>query len=75
MVSRILSLIVCEHFDNEYIIKSGEEVTNFYMIKKGNVILFDNKYNYMYDLEPGSFFGEYNILFGLISNVYYRSVS
>ena len=27
----------------------------------------------MYELEQGSFFGEYNILYGLYSNIYYRT--
>ena len=34
-------------------------------------MLFDSKYNYMYSLEKGSFFGEYNIMFGLKSNINY----
>ena len=27
----------------------------------------------MYDLEKGSFFEEYNLLFGLYSNIYYKT--
>ena len=35
--------------------------------------LFDDKYTYMYNLEEGSFFGEYNIMFGLKSNIFYKT--
>ena len=64
-----MSNIICEEFKNEVVIYDGELVENFFMIKKGNVKLFDQKYNYMYTLKEKSFFGEYNILFGLISNM------
>jgi hypothetical protein len=45
------------------------------MIKSGNICVFDKKYNYLYDLEEGSYFGEYNIMFGLYSSLNYKGKS
>jgi hypothetical protein len=42
------------------------------MLKHGNVKLWGPKYDYMYDLENGAYFGEYNIMFGLYSNIHYK---
>ena len=42
------------------------------MIKQGSIQVFDKSYNYMYNLDKTSFFGEYKIMFGLYSNMYYR---
>ena len=44
------------------------------MIKQGQIRCFDERYEYMYDLKPGSFLGEYHIMFGLYSNMYYQPV-
>ena len=43
------------------------------MIKHGGMRLYDKHYTYMYNLEQGSFFGEYNLMFGLKSNMYYKT--
>jgi signal-transduction protein with cAMP-binding, CBS, and nucleotidyltransferase domain len=53
------------------VLKAGDEVHHFYMIKKGDVKVFDQGYNYLYSLPEGSFFGEFNILFGLYSDLNY----
>jgi len=53
------------------VLKAGDEVNYFYMIKKGDVKVFDESYNYLYTLPEGSFFGEFNIIFGLYSNLNY----
>ena len=53
------------------IVKAGDVVENFYMIKKGDVKIFDKGYNYLYTLPEGSFFGEFNFFFGLYSNLNY----
>jgi len=57
------------------IVKAKEEFNFFYMVKKGSVRCFSKDYVYLYSLEQGSFFGEYNILFGLFSNTYYQGES
>jgi signal-transduction protein with cAMP-binding, CBS, and nucleotidyltransferase domain len=44
--------------DGENLIQYGDEVDYFYLIKKGKVSLFNKTFDYMYDLEEGSFFGE-----------------
>ena len=72
LATKLFLNIVCEVHNNEIVIQQGEIVNDFYMIKKGRVRLFDIKYNYLYDLEQQSYFGEYNILFGLTSNISYR---
>lgn len=69
LVSKLLSNITCEDCNNQILVKTQEPFEYFYMIKKGKVSIFDSKYNYMYDLDEGSYFGEYNILFGLYSNI------
>lgn len=58
---------------SEDIVKFSHRIKHFYMLSRGTIKLFDEKYNYMYDLEPGSYFGEYQIMFGLYSNITYRS--
>ena len=45
------------------------------MIKQGNVCVYDNKYNYLYDLEESSWFGDYNIMFGVYSSLNYKGKS
>lgn len=35
--------------------------------------MFDNNYNYLCDLKQGSYFGEYQIMFGLYSDFYYST--
>ena len=45
------------------------------MIQSGSVCVFDNKYNYLYDLPESSWFGEYNIMFGLYSSLNYKGKS
>lgn len=42
------------------------------MIKKGEVNVSDKYYNYMYHLNPGSYFGEMHSIFGIRSYNYYR---
>jgi len=54
------------------ILPAKEEFNYFYMIKKGSVRCFSKEYVYLYSLEEGSFFGEYNIMFGLYSSLYYQ---
>lgn len=46
---------------------------HFYMIKKGTVKTYDEKFNYISNLEAGSFFGEYSILLGLTSFVHFQA--
>ena len=45
------------------------------MIKQGSICVYDNKYNYLYDLEESSWFGEYNIMFGVYSSLNYKGKS
>ena len=52
-------------------ITPNEEFKSLYLIKNGEVNLFDRVYNYLQTLENRSFFGEYNIMFGLYSTAYY----
>ena len=45
------------------------------MIQHGGVCVYDKNYEYMYDLQESSFFGEYNIMFGLYSSLHYKGKS
>lgn len=68
VINNILSQIEVECLrPGNPVIKAGDEVNYFYMIKKGDVKVFDKGYNFLYILTEGSFFGEYNIIFGLYS--------
>jgi hypothetical protein len=51
--------------------KSGQEFKELHLISDGHVKCFDSKYQYICHMEPGCFFGEYNIMFGLYSNMFY----
>jgi len=51
------------------IIRSGYEVQSLYLIQKGKIIVYDQPLQEeLSELNTGSFFGDYQILFGLISN-------
>lgn len=45
------------------VVKPDYLFESFYMIKSGEIITYDINYTYMYTLQQGSFFGEYNIVF------------
>ena len=50
------------------IIENRQIVDNFYMIRRGEIVVFNEQFHYLYNLEEGSYFGDYHIAFGLISN-------
>mmetsp|Transcript_5911 Transcript_5911/g.9621 ORF Transcript_5911/g.9621 Transcript_5911/m.9621 type:complete len:260 (+) Transcript_5911:2849-3628(+) len=76
LIYEMLANVECEQLPpSKIIVRNLSELTHFYMIKQGTVKCFDKKYNYLMNLEPGSFFGEYNILFGLYSQMYYQTHS
>ena len=54
------------------IVSRSDEVQNMYMIKHGSVMQFNEDYDYISTLMQGSYFGEYNIMFGLYSNITYK---
>lgn len=53
------------------LVRPQEEFDGLYLLKQGEINCFDKNYNYLHSLENGSFFGEYNIMFGLYSSAYY----
>jgi hypothetical protein len=72
IVNQLLSAIICnESFDSNLTVKKGEAFQFFYLLKSGLVKIYDRKFNYMYDLADGGFFGEYNLMFNLCSEFYY----
>lgn len=74
IVTQILANLESQIYDKDtFVIKNKDEFKHFFLIKHGSVKLFSSNYTYMYDLEKGSFFGEYNILYGLYSNIFYRT--
>jgi hypothetical protein len=59
IVTQLFSKVIYkETLDGENLIQYGDEVDYFYLIKKGKVSLYNKTFDYMYDLEEGSFFGE-----------------
>ena len=72
MKADILSLVECEIFHAGKLVNSpGNEFKQLCLVRKGRVKMFDRNYNYLCELQPGSYFGEYQILFGLYSDFYY----
>lgn len=57
----------------EMTIQRGHKVEYFYMVRQGNVNLFDEKFNFMYELKQGSYFGEFNVMFDTYSEHYYKT--
>jgi signal-transduction protein with cAMP-binding, CBS, and nucleotidyltransferase domain len=57
----------------EMTMKKGEEFNYFYLIKSGTVKVFGDGFTYMYELKAGGFFGEFNILFNILSQQYYKT--
>ena len=48
-------------------------VDNIYFIKSGQVKILDRDFNPISEMGKASFFGEYQVLFDLLSGVYYRT--
>jgi len=59
--------------DSQMVLETGKEFEYFYMIKKGSIMTFNKSFQYLRTFERGSFFGDYNIIFGLYSDSYYRA--
>lgn len=57
---------------NEKLIDFGQEFKNIYLIKKGTINLFDPTYTYLCSLEETSFFGDYQVILGVASDIQYR---
>ena len=75
IVYAILGCIESEFYlQGEPVRKANDKFNYFYMVKNGSIKCFDENYEYMYDLKEGSFIGEYHIMFGLYSNMYYQPV-
>mmetsp|Transcript_40890 Transcript_40890/g.62307 ORF Transcript_40890/g.62307 Transcript_40890/m.62307 type:complete len:153 (-) Transcript_40890:182-640(-) len=62
------------HYDTRVIKSPGKQFQFFYMIKRGRVQCFSPEFQYMFNLEEGSFFGEYNIVFGIYNQIHYQAV-
>ena len=73
-ITQILSKMECQFFlQDQTIIYPEKEFKHLYLIKEGVVRCYTQDYNYMYDLQERSFFGDYNIQFGLYSNIRFNS--
>ena len=69
-----MSHIECSfHFHGQTIARRGKELQHLYLVKTGSVNCFGLRHNYMYNLQPGSFFGEYCIMFGLYNHIEYKA--
>lgn len=72
MIADLISLVECEILPQSRLIMSPrKEFKQLFLIRKGSIRQFDHNYNYMCLLGQGSYFGEYQILFGLYSDYYY----
>lgn len=59
MISDLISLIECEICSSKMIISPNSEFKQLFLVRKGKIKMFDHNYNYLCQLEQGSFFGEY----------------
>lgn len=74
LIGRLLACIEVQIYESGHLIqKPGNRFKDFFMIKSGAVRTFDKSFNYMADLRPGSFFGEFNILFDLYNDIYFQA--
>ena len=51
----------------------GGDCSCLYMLKKGQILSYSREYSYLCTYHPGAFFGEYNIMFGIQSQISYRT--
>jgi hypothetical protein len=73
LADELVSQIECQVIDDPRIlVRAGSEFKNFYMVKKGTINCFTPDFQYLTTYEQGGFFGEYNILFGLKSQLTYQ---
>ena len=76
MIASLISLVECEILPKgRMIITPCSEFKQLFLIRKGSVKMFDSNYNYLCQLREGSFFGEYQVLFGLYSDFFYSTNS
>ena len=55
------------------ILHKGDELKFFYLLKQGNIKCYGRNYDYLVDLQAGSSFGEYQIMFDTYSDVTYKA--
>ena len=73
IIAGIFSNIELEIFTlDATLVRNGNEVEFLYLVKQGDVTCYDEHYNYITTIQNGSFFGEYNIMFGLYSSISYN---
>ena len=72
VLTNILCSMECQFYlPDSNIILPEKEFKCLYLIKEGGVKCYTRDYQYMYDLSEKSFFGEFNILFGLFNAIRY----
>ena len=63
-IINILSNIEVQMYEeNQMIVTPGEEFKDLILLKTGRVKALSPKFHYLCEYGPGSFFGEFNILF------------
>lgn len=74
ITNELLSNIDSEYFvGGQVILYKGDELKYFYLLKTGNVKCYGRNYNYLVDLEAGSSFGEYQLMFDIYSDLTYKA--
>lgn len=68
-------MLIQELSNGDTIYQTDEEVEFLYLIKCGGVKIYDRDYNYLYNLEEGSYFGDIEIIYNLYSDVTYKGDS
>jgi len=74
LVYQLISNTDCVYLNqSQMVVSHGEQFDHFYMVKRGVVKLFSKNYTYLSNVEAGGFFGEYNVLFGLSSQMFFQA--
>ena len=59
--------------ENQTVMTSMENVNNIFFISKGYINVYDKCFNLLTNFDQGQFFGEYQIMFGLLAGQIYRT--
>jgi len=74
ITNELLSNIDSEYLvGGQVILHKNDELKFFYMLKQGNIKCYGRNYNYLVDLQAGSSFGEYQIMFDIYSDITYKA--
>ena len=74
LVQKIFVNLRCEIFvGSTLVLDYHQSVTDICLIKQGFVKMFDQNYNFVSELQPNSFYGDYQVMLDLNAGSVYRA--